>query len=388
MVKMTMTTKKEIVSKHSFNYSKATKKEKGVILDNLTSTTGLSRDRVTRLLNGSANKKKPHPHKRGRKIKYSDDILQPLIFIWTLLDFPCGKRLVAAIPSFINLLMLHNEFDYPKHVVDKLLSISSSTVDRLLKKQRSKLSLKGRSTTKPSTLLKKNIPTRLGNQWDENKPGFVEVDLVAHCGSTAAGEYVNTLDVTDIYSGWTETRAVLNKAQKHTFDALMFIESQLPFNYLGIDPDNGSEFINNHLYNYCLKHNIVFTRTRPYRKNDNCHVEQKNWMVVRRNIGYDRYEGIDAVNLLNSYYQCLRLFTNFIQPQTKLDHKIVSNNMVKKVYSEYLTPYQRLLNSEYISDDVKLQLNQIYLSINPVSLRKAMVIIFEKLQKLAIPHYR
>lgn len=385
-----MKTKKEIITKHQIRYKKASKKEKTQILNEVSNTTGLSRNRTIRLLNGSANKKNAFhkKHKQGRKTVYNKDVATLLEKIWILMDFACGKRLKAGINPFLDALLRHGELQFEDDIINKLRIISASSIDRLLKSPKAKLNFKGKSTTKPGTLLKKDIPIRLGNEWDDAVPGFVEIDLVAHCGSTTAGDYVNTLCITDICTGWTETYAILNKAQKHVFNALIDAEQNFPFDYKGIDSDNGSEFINNILYRYCKEHNICFTRSRPNKKNDNAHVEQKNWAVVRKNIGYNRYEGNKAVNLLNRYYQCLSLYSNYFLPQTKLIKKYHNGVRVIKVYEDYLTPYQRVLNSNLIPLSKKEKLTKTFLSLNPVSLKKEMSDILNQLKNIAIPWQR
>ncbi len=200
----------------------------------------------------------------------------------------------------------------------KLLSISASTIDRLLAPDRARLSLTGRAGTKPGTLLKHQIPVRTFSEWDDALPGFVEIDLVGHEGGVIRGEYCQTLDVTDVATGWTETRAVKNKAQVHVFAAIKEIREALPFPLLGIDSDNGSEFINNELHRYCQDKRITFTRSRAYKKNDGCYVEQKNWSVVRRNVGYARFDTLEELAVLNELYAFLREHTNFFMPSAKL----------------------------------------------------------------------
>ena len=378
-----MKTRNEIIDAHKHKYQIATKKQKKYILNTICESTGLSRDRTTRLLNGSATTKL-RKENRGRKPTYDLGLISTLEKIWKLADFACGKRLKQAMPLLIDALQRHGELKLDQKTKDKLTTMSAATIDRLLINSKEKLSIKGKSTTKPGTLLKSNIPLRLGFDWHDAIPGYVEIDLVAHCGETTIGSYVNTLDVTDIATGWTETMAVINKAEKYVFKALMAIEKQAPFNYLGIDSDNGSEFINNHLYRYCLNNNICFTRSRPYKKNDGCYVEQKNWQVIRRNIGYDRYEGLKSVELLNQYYSLLRLYTNFFLPQTKLiEKKRIGAKIIKK-YEIPKTPYQRILESKHIQDKVKSELKELYLTINPVYLTTQMELILKELNKLAI----
>jgi hypothetical protein len=296
MAKISMNSRLEVIKRHCARYKKATKKEKGQILDTVCLATGLSRDRVKKLLCGRVGKAVvPKPGKRGRKTKYGDNVRKALEKVWALMDFASGRRVAAGMGDMLSALLRFGEVDFDEDTLGNLREISPSTIDRLLKHAKERMRFKGVSSTKPGTLLKKDIPVRLGTQWDDAVPGYVEVDLVAHCGTTASGEYINTLNVTDICSGWTETVAVLNKAQKHVFEALMTVKGRQPLPLLGIDSDNGSEFINAHLLRYCRQEGICFTRSRPNKKNDGCHVEQKNWSVVRRNIGYGRFEGPDAL---------------------------------------------------------------------------------------------
>jgi hypothetical protein len=379
-----MKTRKEITARQKAKYEKSTKKEKGLIIDNICLSTGLSRSRVKHIMTSSdkiSAKQKP----RGRIPKYDKLTIEALEKIWTYMDFPCGRRLVAGMDTMIDALVRFDEIDFEKEVLVKLNEISPATADRYLKHVKDKLRFKGVSTTNPGTLLKRDIPLRLGTEWDDAIPGYVEIDLVAHCGTTTAGEYVNTLNVTDICTGWTETRAVINKAQKHVFNALLNIQKKQPFPFLGIDSDNGSEFINHQLYRYCKENSICFTRSRPYQKNDNCHVEQKNWTVVRRNIGYGRYEGQQAVTLMNQYYDLFRLYSNFFLPQTKLISKSRDGTRIRKLYDSPKTPLQRVLDSEYIPEYQKSALIEMLHSLNPIALKRDMAALLDMLFYMLIP---
>ena len=383
MDKISMNARKEILDKNRTSYAKASKKQKTLILNTVCQSTGLSRDRAARLLAHFPQKRvKPKPS--GRKPVYTARVVSALEHLWALLDFASGKRLAAGLPAFLEALLRFSEWPFDEPTTTLLRRMSAATMDRLLQKARTGLRLKGISTTKPGTLLKKNIPVRLGNEWDENQPGFVEIDLVAHCGTTTSGEYINTLDVTDIYSGWTDTMAVLNKAQRRVYEALLTIRARLPFPLRGIDSDNGSEFINMFLYQFCQREKISFTRSRPYQKNDNCHVEQKNWHVVRRNIGYDRYEGEEALTILNQYYSCLRLYSNFFLPQTKLIEKSRTGASIKKTYEIPATPYQRLLAFGGLEEAQKQRLNDAYRQLNPAALKREMSRLLDQLLPLAV----
>jgi hypothetical protein len=241
--------------------------------------------------------------------------------------------------------------------------------------------LRGRSGTKPGTLLKKQIPIRTFAEWDEQRPGFAEIDLVGHDGGVAAGDYCQTLDLTDIATTWTETQAVRNKAQTWVFAALKEIRQNLPFSLLGIDSDNGSEFINKYLVEYCQKQKLSFTRSRPYRKNDNCFVEQKNYSVVRRAVGYQRYDTEAQLNLLNELYATLRLYTNFFQPTMKLKAKERVGSKVIKRYDRAQTPYQRVLAAVQVSEAEKQSLRAKYKTLNPAALKRKLMRLQERLMK-------
>ena len=285
-------------------------------------------------------------------------------------------------PDRVEALERHDELKLASETRSKLLQMSASTIDRRLKGARSKLAYRGRSTTKPGTLLKNAIPIRTFADWDEQRPGFVEMDLVAHCGASAVGEFLHTLNVVDIDTRWTEPVALPNKGQKATFEGIQTMRHRLPFPLLGIDSDSGGEFINHHLFNYCQDEQITFTRARPYKKNDQAHVEQRNWTVVRQVVGYARYESPKALKLLNIIYEDLRLFINFFQPVMKLESKTRMGCKVRKKYDMAQTPYQRVQSSSDVDQDVKRQLNDVYLALNPAELRRRIDANLAKLWRL------
>lgn len=378
-----MKARQEIIDKHAGKYHKASKKGKIEILNYVCSATGLSRDRAARVLRGKKKTKSEQKlrKKPGRKRIYDFEVSQALKKVWAYMDFACGKRLHEGIGDMLDAMIRFGEVSWNEEIMSKLRRMSASSMDRLLKKDKESLRPKGICMTKPGTLLKRNIPIRLGQQWDDAVPGYVEVDLVAHCGASTAGEYINTLNVTDICTGWTEPVAVPNKAQRHVFSGLMDVQDRQPFDYLGIDSDNGSEFINHELKRYCDQNRISFTRSRPYTKNDGCHIEQKNWSLVRRHIGYGRYEGKAALVLLNEYYKLLRLHVNFFQPSTKLIEKQRNGAKVTKRYDKPQTPYKRVLTDTHIPDTVKEELLQAFQEINPVQLMRDMRRVKNELDK-------
>jgi hypothetical protein len=265
----------------------------------------------------------------------------------------------------------------------QLCQISPSTIDRLLRPYRR---LGGRhpfTTTKPGSLLKRAIPIRTFTDWQEGRPGFLEVDLVAHCGESTEGFYLTTLCTVDVASGWSECMGVWGKGQERVGGAVHRVRQRLPFPLLGLDSDNGSEFINQHLYNYCRREGITFTRSRSYKKNDSCHVEQKNWSVVRRLIGYDRYNSRAALEALNRIYDLTHLYVNFFQPVMKLVDKTRHGAKVHKVYDTAQTPYQRLLKAGLLTEAKRQELAATYHHLNPATLLKQINENLEHLWDLA-----
>ena len=320
--------------------------------------------------------------RRRMKRTYGPEVLGPLKKMWVITRYISSKRLKPALPGLIARLEACKELRLTKAIRTKLLAISAATIDRLLKTERAKFTLKRRSHTKPGTLLKHQIPIRTFSDWDDARPGFLEMDLVGHEGGSAAGEYCFTLDVTDVASGWIELAAVPNKAQTNVFEALMAIRQRLPFPVLGFDSDNGGEFINNQMLRFCQAEKITFTRSRPYRKNDNCYVEQKNWSVVRQAAGYGRYESPESCRLLNELYAHVCVHTNFFLPSLNLKETVRTGGHVLRRHHPALTPYERLLRSADIEQAVKDQLKARYETLNPAQLYRDIERLQKKLLKL------
>jgi hypothetical protein len=364
---MSQGSKRELVEAIRPRYLKAPRKEKSSILDEFIAITGDHRKHAIRLLRkGYAVRKKK---RSGRKKKYQGEVVQALVRIWEICGRICSKRLKPFLPEMVAVLERHREMEFSAEVKELLLSMSCATMDRCLSKEHFEKK-RGISTTKPGTLLRKSIAVKTFSDWNEDKPGFMEIDLVAHCGSSVEGQFCYTLTAVDISTGWTECLAVKNRTQEAVFTQIIQMRERLPFPLLGLDSDNGGEFINDILYRYCLKEEITFTRSRPYRKNDQAHVEQKNWSVVRRTVGYDRYETPEQLSLLQSIYADLRLYVNFFQPVLKLvgrrkleEHKFI------KLYDIATTPLQRCLQSPEMSVHTKAKLIHAYLICNPVALK-------------------
>ncbi len=394
---LTMHEKKAVTKELARRYQKATKHDKGIILGEFTSLTGYHRTYASYLLSNHgrnirvSNKvvieteaNRNNKPKRQREKIYGDKVQRSLKKIWLIMGCICGKRFAPILKEVIPRLKEHNEIALDRFTEEKLLKISASTIDRLLREDKKKFALKGKSHTKPGSMLKSQIPIRTFSEWDEGSPGFLEIDLVGHEGGDPRGEFIQSLNAVDICTGWTEVDAVRNKAEKWVFEAIEGIKDKLPFDLLGIDSDNGGEFINNHLYKYCIGNRITFTRARKYRKNDNCYVEQKNYSVVRKYVGYYRYDTEEELKVLKELYKHLRPYINFFQPVMKLKEKVRVGSKVIKKYDTPMTPYKRVLGSQYVSKDKKEVLKAQYAKLNPAELQRQIIRLQEKLQELVL----
>jgi hypothetical protein len=351
-------------------YCTASKKEKGEILDEFVRTTGYGRKYAIALLNGKRSYVK-HNIRRPRRVKYSSGLIAPLLILNDLFDGVCSKRLRAAMNTELPRLYDSGSLQVSPEIFEKLMQISPATMDRLLVGRRSQIR-KSRGFTKPGTLLKHQIPIRTWADWTEDRPGFCEMDLVDHCGGLIirGADHAWTLCFTDVKTAWTECVAVRNKAQIHVFAAIRCARLRLPFPLLGIDSDNGSEFINDQLYRYCNDEEITFTRGRAGKKNDGAYAEQKNWSVVRRAVGYYRYDTPEQLELLNRLYAVMHYYGNFFLPVMKLEEKVRQGSKVKRIYDKPLTPYARVLASPDVSEEYKAELREAYAILDLVDLRR------------------
>jgi hypothetical protein len=380
---MSLKSKRELLEVLRPRYLKAHKVEKQKMLDEFTSATGYHRKHAVRVLK---NKVQVQNRFKGKtktyKAIYRGEVVQVLEQLWEIYGRICSKRLQPFLPEAIKALERCKEIELSKDTKALLFKISSASIDRCLRSVRI-TSSHGLSTTKPGSLLKNLIPVHTFTEWDEERPGFMEIDLVAHCGNTTEGQYLNTLTCTDIATGWTDVTALPHRSQEAVSEAIHRMRHRLPFPLLGIDSDNGSEFINDLLYRYCLYEEITFTRSRPYKKNDQAHVEQKNWSVVRHTLGYDRWETEQELALLESIYDDLRLYINCFQPSFKLIAKERIGNKTVKRYDPAKTPYQRILERDDISLKAKAHLMNLYLQLNPAELRRRIDYKIAKLWKIS-----
>ena len=349
-------------------YRAANKNTKGVILDEFVKTTGYGRKYAIALLNGKRDYVK-HTIRRPRNTTYGPGLIPPLLVLVDLFDGICSKRLRAALDVELPRLTTSGCLQISPDIYKKLKHISPATMDRLLVGRRSNVR-RSRGFTKPGTLLKHQIPVRTWADWTEDCPGFCEMDLVDHSGGLIirGADHAWTLCFTDVKTTWTECVPTPNKAQVQILGAVDCARGRLPFPLLGIDSDNGSEFINNQLLRYCNAEHITFTRGRVGNKNDSAYAEQKNWSIVRHLSGYLRYDTPEQLDILDRLYSCAHYYGNFFLPVAKLKRKSRIGAKVRRVYGEPMTPYARVLASPDVADEHKALLRETYALLNLVDL--------------------
>jgi len=342
---MSVVSRRELALAVSARYLSASKASKTKILDEFVQSSGLNRKYAISVLRRPETIGRRSPGSRVaprcRRAIYGLDVQVAFLVAWHVSGGLCPKRLIPFLPELLLCLERFEEIDVCPHVRARLLMMSISTAERMLRRVL-RTHDRGISTTLPGTLLRHQIPIRTFEEWSECKAGFMEIDLVAHCGGTSLGDFAYTLTMTDILTGWTELAALPNRSQAAVEVGIESIRKRLPFILLGIDSDNGAEFINHTIKRYCDARSITFTRCRPYKKNDQCHVEQKNGALVRPLVGYARYEGAVTVAYLNRLYIKHRISVNFFSPSMKLVSKARTGARVKKTYDEAKTPWQRL----------------------------------------------
>jgi hypothetical protein len=399
MKELDMATRKKLAAAKCKRYQSANRKQKTIILNEFVAETGFNLKYAVHLpanwgktkqvtIDGKpvkpvALKARKPKNNGGRPKKYGDDVITVVSKIWKFFDYRCGKLLAPLIKLMIEFLAAEPEFGISGEIKKKLLETSASTIDRRLKPERKKLEIRGKSLTKPGKLLKNQIPVRAYFTWDGRKPGFFELDTVSHCGANGSGEFCSTLTLTDVCSGRVEVRGLRNRAHLRVKLAVTEVRHTLPFPILGIDSDNGGEFINSQLKSYCDEKHIRFTRSGPYRKNDNCFAGQKNGDIVRKPVGYFRYDTDAETDALQEVYKYLCPLINYYYPSIKIvGKKRLENGRYKKDYDAPKTPYRRLLESQDLPVEVKDELRRRAALINPVTLKRLENRALAKLLKL------
>lgn len=372
-----------VTNQMATKYRQATRGGKSEILDQLVDLTGWNRDHARHELCRAGTVRAAKPRK-ARAPTYSARVVSGLEQCWRVARCPAGKRLAPILAMLVPMLRRDGELELTDAEAALLISMSPATIDRRLKNPKAVAGFTGRSHTKPGSLLKSQIPIRTWSEWDENQPGFVEIDLVGHEGGNAFGEFCFTLTVTDVATGWTVNRSVANKAAIHVLDAIKTATARFPFPILGIDSDNGSEFINHHLYDYCTAEKITFTRGRPGNKNDGSHVEQKNWTHVRSLVGYLRFDTSAELGLLNEIWDLDWQFTNLLCAQQKLISRERVGAKVIKRHDQAQTPHQRVLSSGVLTPAQKGSLTRTRNAISPGELQRRIDALASQLERLAL----
>jgi hypothetical protein len=354
--------RRDVLQQLAPQYQSAPPERKRELLETFTQITGYHRKYAMWLLNHAEKGQPAVPQPRPRR--YGPDVQQALVQIWEQTNRICSQCLIPFLPTLVDALERHGHLHLSQ---EQLLSMSVATADRLLRQARGR-GPHGIATTRAGTLLKQQIPIRTFQQWDQTQPGFLEVDVVAHCGTDLLGNYLCTLTLTDIATGWTECLPLLYKSQERVLEAFQQARARFPFPILGIDTDNGGEFINEVLLSYCEQEQITFTRGREQLKNDQCFVEQKNGHIVRQVAGYDRFSGVQAYQQLDELYRALRLYTNGFQPCLKLQGKQYDGRKVRLSYDRAKTPLQRLLLFQVLPASKEHAWKELFRELNPVQL--------------------
>ena len=352
-------------------YFRANKKSKGKILDEYCMSSKEERKYAIKKFNYKIKLKKPEERKK-RKEYYNNSVKPTLVEMWNIFDRPCGQRLKPLIKDEIDRLIKFEEVRCNKVITKKLKKMSSATIDRKLKHEKEVLKFNLKYSTKKSDFVLLNqVPIKTSADLDRSVAGNIQMDCVEHCGMSASGEYANSLTTIDILFGWWEGEAFMGKGQERTLIAIDNARKRSPAPWREMHPDNGMNLLNWHVYEYAKKEKLEYSRSRPYKKNDNCFVEQKNSTHVRRQFGYLRYDTQEEIALMNDLYRNeLRLFKNFFQPVMKLKEKVRIKGKVHRKYDEPKTPYQRIMDSDQVNKNTKNELKEIYDNLNPALLKR------------------
>jgi len=368
---MDMRSREQYLDNVRQEYRQASRKQKTKLLSEARKRTGLNRKVLIRKL-AHPSPAKPAGKRRRRGASYGPEVVTTLVKVWELFDYPCGQRMVPAIRAELGRLRKSKQIRCRQEVAEKLERISPKTVDRLLAREKQVRNLRRNRNPSAHPLLYQKIPVKVAAEWDTRQVGNLQVDYVEHCGRSTGGEYVHTLSVVDIASSWWEGEAISSRSQQATKEGMEAIRKRVPFRILEIHPDNDSGLVNDLLWAYCKSAGIKMSRSRPYKKNDNAWVEQRNWTHVRKVVGYQRLDTTGELRTLRELYEQLRLYKNFFQPTMKLQSKRRVGGKLQRQYDQPQTPYQRLLESHQLSVKAKRDLRKQYESLSVAGLRRSI----------------
>lgn len=379
---LTLAERKAVTETIAVRYILEGKRGKSRILDELCANTGWHRNHARKALKAALAPKIVTP-RPPRPLRYGPEVIEALTLCWTVLDRPAGKRLAPMLAELVAVLRHFRELVISDEIAASLVSMSAATIDRRLADERARYTIKGCVGTKPGSLLKSQIPVRTWAEWDDAVPGFVEIDTVFHDGGNRGGGHAFSLTVTDIATGWTENRSIPDRSAKCVLSALNHVAATMPFPIVGVDCDNGSEFINEELFGWCTLRKITFTRSRPGNKNDGCHVEQKNWAVVRNVVGYYRYDTASELLLLNEIWQLQSQLTNYFHSQQKLISKTRTGAKVSRKHDKATTPFHRAIDHPSMAPERIVALKRTYSLINPAATQRQIQALTTQLFTLA-----
>jgi hypothetical protein len=376
-----MNARKQYLEELGKEYPRADETGRGQLLDEAEKRTGLNRKYLIRVLN--------HPHRqrlrkrRRRRAEYGAAVVTALVEVWDIFEQPCGQRMVAVLRRELDRLRKLGELRCSDLVADQLKQISASTIDRSLGREKRIRQLRRNRNPNVQRLIYQKVPVKVAADWDTTEIGNVQVDFVAHCGRSTGGDYMHTISAVDIATNWWEGQAIAVRSQRATKEGLSQMQPRFPFRIRELHPDNDSALVNDLLWDWTQEKRIRLSRSRPYKKNDNAWVEQKNWTHVRKVVGYRRFDTTSELRVLNEIYNSLRLYKNFCLPTLRLKSKIRVHGRIKRVYDPPCTPYERVMGSSQVDRKMKQQLRSTYEDLNPAALYRRLTELREQLEAIS-----